>query len=67
MLFAGSDKFFGIGEVMDNSQFRSLQKLLRVTSYVRCFVENLKVLLGKDGKVSSGEISAEEMNSSLKF
>ena len=30
-------------------------------------MENLKVNLGKDGKVSSAEISAEEMDSSLKF
>ena len=28
VLFAGSEKAFGIGEVMDNSRFRSLQKLL---------------------------------------
>ena len=48
VLFAGSEKFFGIGEVVDN---RSLQKLLPVTSYVRRFVENLKVNLGKDRKV----------------
>ena len=67
MLFAGSEKFFGIGKVVDNSRFRLLQKLLRFTSYVRRFVENLKVKLGKEGKVSSGEISAEEMDSSLKF
>ena len=60
-------KFFGIGEVVHNSRFRSLQKLPRVTSYVWWFVENLKVNLGKDGKVSGGEISAEEMDSSLKF
>ena len=64
VLFAGSEKFFGIGEVVDN---RSLQKLLPVTSYVRRFVENLKVNLGKDRKVSSGEILAEEMDSSFKF
>ena len=67
VLFVSSEKFFGIGEVMDNSQFRLLQKLSHVTSYVRRFVENLKVNLGKDRKVSSGEISAEEMDSSLKF
>ena len=53
VLFAGSEKFFDIGEVMDTSRFRSLQKLLRVTSYVRQFVENLKLILGKDGKVST--------------
>ena len=64
VLFAGSEKFFGIGKVVDNSRFRLLQKLLRFTSYVRRFVENLKVKLGKEGKVSSGEISAEEMDSS---
>ena len=64
VLFAGSEKFFGIGEVVDN---RSLQKLLPVTSYVRRFVENLKVNLGKGRKVSSGEILAEEMGSSFKF
>ena len=64
VFFAGSEKLFGIGKVVDNSQFRLLQKLLRFTSYVRRFVENLKVILGKEGKVSSGEISAEEMDSS---
>ena len=62
VLLAGSERFFGIGEVVDNSRFRSLQKSLRVTSYVRRFLENLKVNLGKDGKVSSGEISTEEMD-----
>ena len=64
VLFAGSEKFLGIGIVVDNSRFRLLQKLLRFTSYVRRFVENLNVKLGKEGKVSSGEISAEEMDSS---
>ena len=59
MLFAVSEKAFGIGEVMDNSQFRSLQKLLRVTCYVRWFVENLKVILGKVGNVCSGEIETK--------
>ena len=63
MLLASSERFFGIGEVVDNSRFRSLQKSLRVTSYVRWFPENLKVNLGKDRKVSSGEISTEEIDS----
>ena len=63
VLLADSEKFFGIGEVVDNSRFRSLQKSLRVTSYVRRFLENLKVSLGRDGKVFSGEISTEEMDS----
>ena len=58
---------FGFGEVMDNNRFRSLQKLLRVTYYVRRFVENLKVILGKVRKVCSGEISAKEMDSSIKL
>lgn len=34
MLFCGGEKFCGIGEVMDNSRFRSLQKMFRVTSFV---------------------------------
>ena len=51
VLFAGSEKFFGIGEVVDNSRFRLLQKLLRVTSCVRQFVEHLKANLGKDRKL----------------
>ena len=67
VLFASTEKFFGIGEVVDNSRFRSLQRLLHITSYVRWFVENLKVNLGKDKKVSSVEISTEEIDSSLKF
>ena len=67
VLFASSEKLFGIGEVVDNSRFRSLQKLLRVTSYVRRFVKKLKVILEKDRKVCSGERSAEEMDSSLKL
>ena len=67
VLFAGSEKAFGIGEVMDNSRFRSLQKLLCVTCYVRCFVENLKVILGKVGNFFSEEISAEEMDSGIKL
>ena len=41
VLFASTEKFFGIGEVVDNSRFRSLQRLLHITSYVRWFVENL--------------------------
>ena len=67
VLFAGSENIFGIEEVVDNSRFRSLQKLLLVTCYVRQFVENMKIILGKDGKVCSGEISAEEMDSNLKL
>ena len=67
VLFAGSENIFGIEEVVDNSRFRSLQKLLLVTCYVRQFVENMKIILGKGGKVCSGEISAEEMDSSLKL
>ena len=63
MLFAGSEKAFGIGEVTDNSRFRSLQKLL----HVRRFAENLKVILGNVGKACSGEILAEEMDSSIKL
>ena len=55
VLFAGSEKLFGIERVV-NSRFRSLQKLLRVTFYVRRFVENSKVILVKDVKVCSGEI-----------
>ena len=58
--------FVGIEEVMDNSRFRSLQTLLRATCNVRQFMENLKVILGKVGKVCSGAISGEEMNSSIK-
>ena len=49
--------FVGIEEVMDNSRFRSLQTLLRATCNVRQFMENLKVILGKVGKVCSGAIS----------
>ena len=65
--FAGSEKVFGIREVMDNSRFRSLQKLLRVICYVRRFVGNLKVILGKVRKVCSGEILAEGMDSSTNY
>ena len=67
VLFASSENIFGIEEVVDNSRFRSLQKLLFVTCYVRQFVENMRIILGKDGKVCSGEISAEEMDSNLKL
>ena len=52
---------------MDNSRFRLLQKLLRVTCYVSWFVENLKIILGMIGKVCSGKISTEEMDSSIKL
>ena len=52
VLFTGSEKLFGIEEVVDNSRFRSLQKLLRATSYVRRFVKKLKVILEKEEKVS---------------
>ena len=35
VFFDISEKIFGIGEVVGNSQFRSKQKVLHVTSYVR--------------------------------
>ena len=35
VFFAISEKIFGIGEVVGNSQFRSKQKVLHGTSYVR--------------------------------
>ena len=50
VLFAGTEKTFGIGKVIDNSQFRSL-----------------KATLGKVKKVCSGEISTEEMDTSIKL
>ena len=32
LLFASTEKFFDIREVVDNSRFRSLQRLLHITS-----------------------------------
>ena len=63
VLFVGRKKFFGIGEMVDNSWFTSLQKWLRVTFYVKRFLENLKVILGNAGKVCVGKISAEKIPS----
>ena len=63
VLLVGRKKFFGIGEMVDNSRFTSLQKWLRVTFYVKRFVENLKVILGNAGKVCVGKISAEKIPS----
>ena len=41
--------------------------MLCVTYYVKRFVENLKGILGKDGKICSGEISTEEMYRDIKL
>ena len=57
----------GIGKMVDNSQFRFIQKLLRVTYFVKRFLENLKIILRKGGKVCSGETSTEELDSSIKL
>ena len=61
VLFTGSEKLFGIEEVVDNSRFRSLQKLLRATSYVRRFVKKLKVILEKEEKVSEIILKSETL------
>ena len=63
VLFVGRKKFFGIGEMIDNNWFTSLQKWLRVTFYVKRFLENLKVILGNAGKVCVGKMSAEKIPS----
>lgn len=57
MLFCGGEKFCGIGEVMDNSRFRSFAE--NVSCYFIChtnrFVDNLKVILGKMERLSVGK------------
>ena len=53
----------GIGEVIDCSKFRSLEKLLRVTCFVRRFVLNLKAKK-KGSHGLQGTLSVAEMEKS---
>ena len=53
----------GIGEVIDCSKFGSLEKLLRMTCFVRRFVLNLKAKqMGSQGL--QGSLSVAEMEKS---
>ena len=62
--FVGSDTIVGVGENVDCKRFGSLGKLLRVISYVRRFVCNLKRKLNGQGKLRKGGITVEEINES---
>ena len=44
---AASEQIVGTGNVIECSRFGTLSKLLRVTSFVKRFVGNLKAVVGK--------------------
>ena len=59
-----NSKLGGIGEAIDCTKFSSVDKLLRVTSYVSRFINNVKFRIGKSEVILNDELSADEMNAS---
>ena len=61
----------GIGEAIDCTKFSSFDKLLRVTSYLSRFINNVIFRIGKSEVILYDELSADEINTSriiwLKF
>ena len=54
----------GFGEAIDCTKFSSLDKLLRITSYVSKFINNVKFRIGKSEVILNDEISTDEINAS---
>ena len=54
----------GIGEAIDCTRFSSLDKLLRVTSYVLRFINNIKFRIGKTEVIFNDELSTDDTNAS---
>ena len=54
----------GIDEAIDCTQFSSLDKLLRVTSYVLRFINNIKFRIAKTEVILNDELSTDETNAS---
>ena len=61
----------GIGEAIDCTKFSSFDKLLRVTSYLSRFIDNVIFRIGKSEIILYDELSTDEINTSriiwLKF
>ena len=53
-----------IGEAMNCTKFSSLDKLLRVKSYVSRFISNVKFRIGKSEVILNDELSTDEINAS---
>ena len=56
-----NSKLGGIGEAIDCTKFSSVDKLLRVTSYVSRFINNVKFRIGKSEVILNDELSADEI------
>ena len=60
-----------IGEAIDCTKFSSFDKLLRVTSYLSRFINNVIFRIGKSEVILYDELSTDEINTSriiwLKF
>ena len=54
----------GIGEAIDFTKLSSLNKMLRVTSYVSIFINNVKSQIGKSEVILNDELSTDEINAS---
>ena len=54
----------GISEAIDCTKFSSLDKLLRVTSYVSRFINNVKFRIDKSKIILNDELSTDEINAS---
>ena len=54
----------GIGKVIDCCRFSLFERLLRVTSYVLCFIGNLKTRITKAGELRNNDICTEENENS---
>ena len=61
----------GIGEAIDCTKFSSFDKLLRVTSYLSRFINNVIFRIGKSEVILYDELSTDEISTSriiwLKF
>ena len=61
----------GIGQAIDCTKFSSFDKLLRVTSYLSRFINNVIFRIGKSEVILYDELSTDEINASriiwLKF
>ena len=55
----------GICEPIDCTKFSSIDKLLRVPSYVSRFIYNVKFWIGKSEVVLNDELSTDEINARM--
>ena len=61
------EQLCGIGNVIDVNRFNSLDKLLRVTSYVNRFIFNLKRKVAKTKEYKKGYLTLDEIEASEKL